>query len=140
LLAQVGLIDDLAKYPAELSGGMEQRLNFVMALALDPDVLFLDEPFGSLDTVTRRQLQELLQRIVHVPERKTTMVFVTHDLQEACYMANRVLIMRQSPVTNGTLAEVHVEAALPRSAAILYEAEFVRISQRVHVLMDGAVE
>ena len=91
----VGLRGSEKAYPRELSGGMKQRLEVARALAVHPDVLFLDEPFGALDSITRLQMRRELLRIWQA-ERKT-ILFVTHDIEESVQLADRVVIMAQRP-------------------------------------------
>jgi NitT/TauT family transport system ATP-binding protein len=109
-LALVGLSDAAARRPDQLSGGMRQRVGLARALAVDPDVLLMDEPFGALDAHTREGLQAELIRL-HEKVRKT-IVFVTHDLDEAVLLADRVFVL--SPA--GRLAEI-VEVPIPRPRA-----------------------
>ena len=92
-----GLEDDLRKrYPDELSGGQQQRVGIARALAASPDILLMDEPFGAVDEITRRQLQEEIAQI----HRQTgiTIVFVTHDIQEALHLGTRVLVMAEGSI------------------------------------------
>ncbi|WP_124054353.1 ABC transporter ATP-binding protein [Arcanobacterium ihumii] len=94
LLERVGLDADLAKrFPAELSGGQQQRVGVARALAAEPGVLLMDEPFGALDPIVRRELQEEVLRL-HA-ELGKTMIFVTHDIDEAFLLGNRVVILRE---------------------------------------------
>lgn len=104
----VGLHDAADVYPYELSGGMQQRVAVARALAADPEVLLMDEPFGALDAQTRRSLQNELINIWQT-DRKTV-VFVTHSINEAIYLADRIIIMRND---TGRIHEI-IENPLPR--------------------------
>ncbi|ERL20872.1 ABC transporter, ATP-binding protein [Oribacterium sp. oral taxon 078 str. F0263] len=98
MLEKVGL--DRAvfnKLPKELSGGMKQRCAIARSLSVDPPVLLMDEPFGALDAVTRARLQDLILSLWDKEEVKKTVVFVTHDVDEALLLANRILVFGQSP-------------------------------------------
>ena len=91
----VGLTKSIDSFPQQLSGGMKQRVAIARALAVEPSVLFLDEPFGALDTFTRMNLQDELLRLWQ--EKRPTVVFVTHDLDEAVYLGGRVVLMAPGP-------------------------------------------
>ncbi len=107
-LDRVGLDRFHEHYPHELSGGMQQRVGLARALAVDPDILLMDEPFGALDAQTRQIMQEDLVRIWENEQK--TVVFVTHSMDEAAYLSDRVLIMDTQP---GRVREV-VDIPLPR--------------------------
>lgn len=94
-LELVGLADFCKSYPHQLSGGMQQRAAIARALAVNPKILFMDEPFGALDVITRANMQDEITRIWQ--ERNQTIVFVTHDVDEAVYLADRVVIMTPNP-------------------------------------------
>ena len=108
LLDKVGLAPHADKYPIQLSGGMQQRLQIARCLAQEPSVLLMDEPFGALDAMTRQVLQDEVLRIVEAGG--TSVFFVTHDLEEAIYLGDRVVAMSPNP---GRVTEVF-DVPLPR--------------------------
>jgi NitT/TauT family transport system ATP-binding protein len=133
LLAKVGLADHAHKYPAQLSGGMQQRLQIARSLALDPSVLLMDEPFGALDAMTRQGLQDEMLRIA--AERNATVLFVTHDLEEALYLGDRVVSLRSNP---GRVASI-VDVPLPRprnQLATREHPEFLRLRRELFAAME----
>jgi NitT/TauT family transport system ATP-binding protein len=97
LLAMLSLTDFRQRFPKDLSGGMRQRVAIARVLALDSPILLMDEPFGALDALTRRNLQDELLRIW--AEVKKTIIFVTHSIEEAIYLADRIVVMTYRPGT-----------------------------------------
>ena len=98
MLEQVGLPADVyRKLPKELSGGMKQRCAIARSLSVDAPIMLMDEPFGALDAVTRSRLQDLILELWDKEEVKKTVFFVTHDVDEALLLANRIVVLGQSP-------------------------------------------
>ena len=122
LILKVGLKGFENHYPKQLSGGMQQRTALARALANDPKILLLDEPFGALDNQTRALMQELLLGIWEA-DRKTVL-FVTHDIDEAIFMANRVAVMSARPGRIKSIAPI--ELAHPRHYTMKTAPEFSR--------------
>jgi NitT/TauT family transport system ATP-binding protein len=120
----VGLQGFEKSYPYQLSGGMQQRAGLARALAVNPSLLLMDEPFGSLDAQTRETLQEQLSKILE-QERKT-MLFVTHSIDEAIYLGDRILLMTSRP---GRIREIlSVEIPRPRDISrVRSDARSVRL-------------
>jgi nitrate/nitrite transport system ATP-binding protein len=128
-LAGVGLSHAENKYPHEISGGMKQRVGIARALAMEPKVLLLDEPFGALDALTRATLQDELMRIVE--RAGSTVLMVTHDVDEAVLLSDRVFMMTNGPAAQiGEVLEVNL--ARPRERLTLAsDARFVALRARV---------
>lgn len=129
VLSFVGLEGFERYYPAELSGGMRQRLALARALAADPAVLLMDEPFSSLDTDTKQQLEmDFLQLL---DRREVTTIVVTHDIRQALFMSDRIVLLTSRPAT--VLNVVDVPFPRPRAAALRREPKF-------HELEDNLAE
>ena len=113
LLTMLNLADFRKRFPKDLSGGMRQRVAIARVLALDSPIMLMDEPFGALDALTRRNLQDEVLRLW--TELKKTILFVTHSIEEALYMADRIVVMTYRP---GTLKrDLRVELARPRDVS-----------------------
>jgi NitT/TauT family transport system ATP-binding protein len=132
-LAKVGLEDFATYYPAQLSGGMQQRVGLARALAIGPELLLMDEPFGALDAQTRVLLQEELERIWEADAK--TVVFITHDIEEALFLSDRVLVMSARP--GRIIADVQVDAARPRGPAWRATPEFAALKGQIWELLRG---
>ena len=123
-------------YPAQLSGGMQQRAAIARTLATDPDILLMDEPFGALDAQTRRIMQEELLTIWRASRK--TVVFVTHDVAEAVYLADCISVMSARP---GRIQQlVHTDFNNRNDPAILKNPEFVETVEHVWELVRGQVD
>ena len=121
LLKRVGLTGFDQKYPRELSGGMQQRASIVRSLAVDPSVLLMDEPFGSLDAFTRDEMNLLIQEIWM--ETGKTIAFVTHSIPEAIFLADRIVVMSARP---GRVASIYdIDIPRPRSVDIQTRPDFI---------------
>jgi NitT/TauT family transport system ATP-binding protein len=128
LLAKVGLPGHAAKYPAEMSGGMQQRLQIARCLAQEPKALLMDEPFGALDAMTRQGLQDEVLSLV--ASSKATVVFVTHDLEEAIYLGDRVIGLLPHPGRIGI--ELPIDLPRPRDQLTTREhPEFLRLRRQL---------
>ena len=131
LLALVGLGEFAGRYPRELSGGMQQRVEIARVLINHPRVLLMDEPFGALDALTRVRMQELLLDLW--ARLSPTVVFVTHDIDEALFLADRVLVLSVRP---GRIVEaLNVPFERPRRAAHLTDPAFVALKRRCLALL-----
>ena len=135
LLVQVGLPNHADKYPAEMSGGMQQRLQIARCLAQEPSVLLMDEPFGALDAMTRQALQDEMLAIVAATG--ATVFFVTHDLDEAIYLGDRVIGLWSNPGRIG--AEFAVDLVRPRDQLATREhPEFLGLRRRLFDFIRAA--
>jgi NitT/TauT family transport system ATP-binding protein len=126
MIAQVGLAGFEQRYPRELSGGMQQRVEIARVLVNRPRVLLMDEPFGALDALTRAHMQEMLLELWN--RLRTTILFVTHDIDEALFLADRVLVLGPRP--GRIIEELRVPFARPRHAGQLTEPAFAALKRR----------
>jgi NitT/TauT family transport system ATP-binding protein len=127
LIATVGLQGFANHYPHQLSGGMQQRVGLARALAIDPAILLLDEPFGSVDSLTRRLLQEDLLRL-HVETRKTVLL-VTHSVDEAARLGDRIVLLGPRPAR--VLEVLDTNLPRPRPPHLGADARFVELKERL---------
>ncbi len=129
VLKLVGLENFENYYPKQLSGGMRQRVGIARVLAIDPDILLMDEPFANLDAQTREKMQEELLRIV----KDRTVVFVTHSIEEAVFLADKIVVLTPRPAK---VAEViNVEVPKPRDRASL---EFLEVKRSVYSALHSS--
>jgi glycine betaine/proline transport system ATP-binding protein len=132
VLDVVGLEGWGSHYPQQLSGGMQQRVGLARALAVDPEILFFDEPFSALDPLIRRDMQDELLRLQH--EMHRTIVFITHDFAEAIKLGDRIAIMK-----DGGLDQIGTAAELITNPATDYVREFTKDIPKAKVLTAGDV-
>ncbi|GAA0084688.1 ABC transporter ATP-binding protein [Clostridium sp. CTA-7] len=119
------------KYPSQLSGGMKQRANFLKTYLTSRDIMLLDEPFGALDSITRRKMQKWLLDLTK--EMNSTILFITHDIEEAILLSNRIYVISEKPaVING---EIKVNLPKERNEDIVTSDEFVAIKKEILKLM-----
>ena len=131
LLTLVGLREFAQHYPAQLSGGMKQRVEIARVLINHPRVMLMDEPFGALDAQTRLMMQQLLLELW--ARIKTTIVFITHDIDEALFLADRILVM--SPRPGRIIEEIKLDFARPRDAALVTSPQFTQLKRRCLALL-----
>ncbi len=128
-LKLVGLENFENYYPKQLSGGMRQRVGIARALAIDPDILLMDEPFANLDAQTRERMQEELLRIIE----GRTVVFVTHSIEEAVFLADKIVVLTPRPAKVSEV--INIEMPKPRDRASL---EFLEVRKSVHSSLQTA--
>lgn len=130
-LPRYGLQDWADCYPAQLSGGMRQRVSFLRALFSGAQVMLLDEPFSALDGLTRMDMQEWL--LAQWQETGSTMLMITHDIDEAILLADRIIVLMGSPIT--TPVELTVPISRPRTASSRNQAQFLALREQIWELL-----
>lgn len=131
-LERVGLKDAGDKYPFQLSGGMQQRAAIARMLAMDAAVFLMDEPFGAVDARARRSLQELLESLWQQAEKKKTVFFVTHDLDEALLLADRIVFLDKGEIQD----EIRIPFGRPRDREKLSEEGYCTVRRRLAKLFQ----
>ena len=136
-LKMVNLWEHKDKLPGQLSGGMKQRVAIARAFAINPSILLLDEPFGALDALTKSTMHVELLKLWNLDNREKTIVMVTHDIEEAIFLSDRVVVMNNGPAA--TIKEI-VDVHLPRprnKKDIVHDPEYIRIHDKLlNLLID----
>jgi NitT/TauT family transport system ATP-binding protein len=132
MIELVGLQGFEGNYPRDLSGGMAQRVAIARALIHDPDLLLLDEPFASLDAMTRERMWNELSRIWQA--RQKTVIMVTHSINESLFLADRVLVLTQRP--GKIKMDVEVDLPRPRTDDIRYTPEFGKLVRKLRGMIE----
>ncbi|MES2429410.1 MAG: ABC transporter ATP-binding protein [Bacteroidota bacterium] len=130
-LQQVNLWVHKDKLPGQLSGGMKQRVAIARAFAINPSILLLDEPFGALDALTKSNMHVELLKLWNLDNREKTIIIVTHDIEEAIFLADKVVVMNNGPAA--TIKEI-VDISLPRprnKKEIIHDAEYMKIHDKL---------
>ena len=125
----VGLENFKKSHPRQLSGGMQQRVSIARALAVDPKIIFMDEPFGALDAITRMKLQDDILSISK--QEKKTIIFVTHDIEEAVFLADRIVIMTPNPGKIKCVVTVPLKGHRERTAS-----DFLQVRDKIFELFN----
>jgi nitrate/nitrite transport system ATP-binding protein len=139
-LKMVNLWEHREKHPKQISGGMKQRVAIARAFAIDPDVLLLDEPFGALDALTKASLHIELLKMWNLTHRSKTIIMVTHDIEEAVFLSDRIVVMTNGPAA--TIREIEeVNLARPRNKKhTVNQPEYKVIRERLLGLLVDKVE
>jgi NitT/TauT family transport system ATP-binding protein len=132
-LAKVGLQDVANHYPKQLSGGMRKRVDIARAYANNPDILLMDEPFGSLDVMTKEVMQEDLSELSYREQK--SLIFITHDIEEAVFLGDEVLVMTRRPPNIKKSIEVHFPK--PRKSSLKLEPEFQAMRKEIDAILKG---
>lgn len=137
-LSMVGLWNHRDKMPHQISGGMKQRVAVARAFAIHPQVLLLDEPFGALDALTKASLQEELITLWSLDNQTETVVLVTHDVEEAIFLSDRIVVMTNGP--EATIGEI-IDVPLPRprdKRSMVHQPEYAEVRDRLlYLLMEA---
>jgi NitT/TauT family transport system ATP-binding protein len=131
-LAQVGLADAVSRYPNQLSGGMKMRVSLARALATQPEILLLDEPFAALDEITRQKLDEQLRDLWL--RHRMTVIFVTHSTAEATFLANRAVVLSARPAR--IAADLPIDLPEKRQAMIRSSPQFGAITRQIYDALE----
>lgn len=129
----VGLEGFEKRYPRQLSGGQQQRVAIARGLSVDPDIIFMDEPFGALDAITRMKLQDDMLRITR--EEKKTIIFVTHDIEEAVFLADRIVVMMANPGRIKSVVKVPLAGKRDRT-----NGDFLHVRDKIFELFNLKTE
>lgn len=122
-------------YPSKLSGGMKKRASLARALAIEPSLILMDEPFGSLDYQTKERLQVELLKIWEAKSKTT--ILITHDIEEAVFLSNKIIVMSERPASIKKIIEIPF--AYPRKIGIKSEPEFLKIKNDIRELLNNSV-
>ncbi len=133
-LEKVGLQDCANHYPKQLSGGMKKRVDIARAYANQPDILLMDEPFGSLDVMTKEVMQKDLLELSY-KDRKS-LIFITHDIEEAVFLGDEVLVMTRTPAN--IEKRIDVPFPKPRKVSLKLEPEFQAMRRNIDAILKGA--
>lgn len=135
LLKEFGLTGTEDKYPAELSGGMKQRVSFLRATLSGNSILLLDEPFSALDAITKLSMQEWL--VDQWAKRQATILFITHDVEEALFLSDRIFMLKNKPVTS--FEEIKVPLGRPRTRNDLHRPDILAVKEQMLSILQSEV-
>jgi nitrate/nitrite transport system ATP-binding protein len=136
-IKMVGLWDHRDKFPKQISGGMKQRTAIARAFAINPDVLLLDEPFGALDALTKGSLHIELLKMWNLTQRSKTIIMVTHDIEEAVFLSDRIVVMNNGPAaTIREIEDVHLPRPRNKKEIVAMEEYKIIRDRLLSLLMD----